>query len=156
MKHLERVTIYTLLLCVSNVLLYFVFTKENKKNDATENVTQTQIEENSSPKNLFGIESDDKKLLEKLIKDNKDVPYHALATLVYVRQKRVAPPNFLGGRTFQNREKLLPKIKNEKYQEWDVHPKKEGKNRGAERLVTSANQAYYTKDHYQSFIQIKE
>ena len=42
-----------------------------------------------------------------------------------------------------------------KYKEWDVHKKVKGKNRGAERLVTGSDgRAYYTDDHYGSFIQI--
>ena len=42
------------------------------------------------------------------------------------------------------------------YKEWDVNPKKPGKNRGAERLITGDNRsAYYTKDHYKTFIQFK-
>jgi ribonuclease T1 len=80
--------------------------------------------------------------------------------LDYIELNQKAPEGFVGGRTFKNREGLLPK-KDENgklffYQEWDVHLKERGKNRGAERLVTSnLGNAYYTKDHYQSFIKIK-
>jgi len=66
----------------------------------------------------------------------------------------------VGGRIFYNREKRLP-ILNENsqkinYREWDVHEKVKGVNRGPERLITSEETAYYTKDHYKTFIYIKE
>ena len=83
-----------------------------------------------------------------------EVPEKALKVLQYVRANHSAPDGYVGGRVFQNREKLLPQ--NEKYQEWDVNPKVEGQNRGAERLVTSEKNAYYTQDHYRSFVKIQE
>ena len=83
-----------------------------------------------------------------------EVPEKALKVLHYVRANHSAPDGYVGGRVFQNREKLLPQ--NEKYQEWDVNPKVEGQNRGAERLVTSEKNAYYTQDHYRSFVKIQE
>lgn len=43
-----------------------------------------------------------------------------------------------------------------KYQEWDVNPKIEGRNRGVERLVTgNDDRAWYTKNHYKTFTQLK-
>lgn len=89
-----------------------------------------------------------------------EIPPYALETLEYVLEHQEAPAGYVGGRTFQNRERLLPKT-NEKgeslrYQEWDVHPKERGENRGAERLVTSSDgSAYFTSDHYRSFQKIK-
>ena len=61
------------------------------------------------------------------------------------------PPGYVGGRTFQNRERVLPRGR---YREYDVHPKVPGKNRGAERIVVEqrSGKAYYTADHYRSFI----
>lgn len=94
------------------------------------------------------------------INDEKDIPSYVIEVLDYIELNQKAPEGFVGGRTFKNREGLLPK-KDENgklffYQEWDVHLKERGKNRGAERLVTSnLGNAYYTKDHYQSFIKIK-
>lgn len=92
--------------------------------------------------------------------DAKSVPPYVLETLEYVLEHKEAPNGYVGGRTFQNRERLLPKTDNNgqklSYQEWDVHPKEEGKNRGAERLITSSQgEAYYTNDHYRSFTKIK-
>ncbi len=88
------------------------------------------------------------------------VPQKALEVLKYVRENEKAMDGYVGGRVFGNREKLLPE-QNEKgnpmqYQEWDVNPKTEGKNRGTQRLITSRNgRAWYTGDHYRSFIEIK-
>ena len=43
------------------------------------------------------------------------------------------------------------------YREWDINPKPSGPGgRGAERLVTGSDgSAYYTADHYQTFIRIR-
>jgi ribonuclease T1 len=92
--------------------------------------------------------------------DQNGVPAYALETLEYILEHDEAPDGYVGGRTFQNREGILPKSnssgKKYQYREWDVHPKVEGQNRGAERLVTSNEQdAYFTSDHYRSFKKIK-
>jgi ribonuclease T1 len=70
------------------------------------------------------------------------------------------PPGYEGGRTFHNAEGLLPKTDAEgrpiHYREWDVNPKLPGVNRGAERLVTGSDgSAYYTADHYRTFVKIR-
>jgi guanyl-specific ribonuclease Sa len=92
--------------------------------------------------------------------DQNGVPAYALETLEYILEHDEAPDGYVGGRTFQNREGILPKSnssgKKYQYREWDVHPKVDGKNRGAERLVTSNEKdAYFTSDHYRSFKKIK-
>lgn len=89
------------------------------------------------------------------------VPSYALEVLRYVRRNGQAPDGYVGGREFQNREKKLPakdsQNKRIRYSEWDVRPKVQGKNRGAERLVTgSDHSAWYSKDHYKTFIKIDE
>lgn len=90
----------------------------------------------------------------------QNIPDYVYQTLAYVSQYGKPPENFVGGRNFQNRERRL-KQKDEQgnridYREWDVYPKRKGQSRGAERLITgSDNSAYYTSDHYKSFIQIK-
>ena len=60
-------------------------------------------------------------------------------------------PGYVGGRTFQNRERRLPPGQ---YREYDVDPKIPGQNRGPERLVIEqqTGKAYYTGDHYVTFI----
>lgn len=81
---------------------------------------------------------------------------HVLETLEYVLEHNKAPEGYAGGRTFQNREGILPRGPLLRYQEWDVHPKSPGENRGAERLLTcSDGSAYYTDDHYRSFVKLK-
>jgi ribonuclease T1 len=92
-------------------------------------------------------------------KNNRDIPKNVLDVLSFVRDNGVAPDGFVGGRTFQNREKQLEKSTADgrkiKYQEWDVFPKTKGKNRGAHRLVTGDDgSAWYTSDHYKTFKRI--
>jgi ribonuclease T1 len=86
---------------------------------------------------------------------NGAVPAKAYDLLKYIKANGSAPDGYVGGRTFMNREKRLPKTDasgNIKYQEWDVNPKKKGKNRGTERVITGSNSsAYYTGDHYKTF-----
>ncbi len=87
------------------------------------------------------------------------VPTYVLETLQFIRRNGHAPEEYVGGREFQNKEKHLP-AKNDqnkriRYSEWDVHPKVKGQNRGPERLVTgSDHSAYFTKDHYKTFLKI--
>jgi len=88
------------------------------------------------------------------------IPVHARETLAYVRQHGYAPPGYVGGRVFGNYEGQLPrynaKRKRIEYREWDVRPRAEGKNRGAERLVTGNDgRAWYTADHYRTFLEVK-
>lgn len=89
------------------------------------------------------------------------VPGYALEVLRYIRRNGEAPAGFTGGREFENREKKLPakdaQNKRIRYSEWDVHKKIKGKSRGAERLVTgSDHSAWYSKDHYKTFMKIEE
>lgn len=88
------------------------------------------------------------------------VPTKALQVLKYARENGVSMDGYVGGRRFGNFEKLLPKNdasgKRINYQEWDVNPKTQGKNRGTERLITGSDgKAYYTNDHYRSFVEVK-
>jgi len=88
------------------------------------------------------------------------VPQKVIAVWNYVKKNGEAMPGYVGGREFKNREKKLP-IRNGngkliQYQEWDVNPKVKGVNRGAERLVTDdEGNAYFTDNHYKSFIKIE-
>ncbi|AFK03462.1 guanine-specific ribonuclease N1 and T1 [Emticicia oligotrophica DSM 17448] len=88
------------------------------------------------------------------------IPKKVYEVLNYVKENGVAPDGYVGGRKFGNYEKILPQKDDSgrriNYQEWDVNPKKQGKNRGAERLVTGSDgRAYYTNNHYKSFVEIK-
>jgi ribonuclease T1 len=89
-----------------------------------------------------------------------NAPDKALKVLKYVRENGVAIEGYVGGRKFGNYEGLLPKNDASgnriNYQEWDVNPKVNGKNRGTERLITSSDgKAYYTDDHYRSFVEVR-
>lgn len=99
-------------------------------------------------------------MAKEVAKNNPKIPLKVIHTLVYIRKYDEAPKGYKGGQQFFNREKLLPqnskKGKPIKYREWDVNPLVKGKNRGAERLVTSQKSAYYTDDHYRSFTQMEE
>jgi ribonuclease T1 len=84
--------------------------------------------------------------------DQEAIPVSARETLKAIESRHGHPlPGYIGGRTFQNRERTLPRGR---YREYDVHPKVPGKNRGAERIVIDqrSGKAYYTADHYRSFI----
>jgi ribonuclease T1 len=87
---------------------------------------------------------------------HSDVPAYALEVLDYVKKNNRAPEGFVGGRTFENRENRLPDQGGIHYREWDVHPKVQGQNRGAERLITGSDRsAWYTGNHYRTFIRIE-
>src|SRR5262249_14281556 len=93
------------------------------------------------------------------IKLPEGVPDKVARVLEHIDKYGRAHKGYVGGRTFGNREKRLPRSdqagKPIRYQEWDVNPKIRGKNRGAERLVTGSDgSAYYTSDHYKTFIKI--
>ena len=88
------------------------------------------------------------------------VPAKVATVLHHIDTNHKAPPGFEGGRTFHNEEKRLPQKDKGgnaiSYQEWDVNPKVQGANRGAERLVTGSDgSAYYTSDHYRTFTKIR-
>lgn len=84
-----------------------------------------------------------------------DIPAKAMETLRYIRAHNGdPPPGYVGGTIFQNRERRLPPGQ---YKEYDVDPQGRG-GRNAERLVIEqrSGQAYYTDDHYETFIPISE
>ncbi len=62
-----------------------------------------------------------------------------------------ALPGYVGGKTFQNRERRLPRGR---YKEYDVNRRVRGRPRDAERLVIEQDtgKAYYTNDHYRTFV----
>ena len=94
----------------------------------------------------------------------RGVPAKVATVLMYVDQHERAPDGYEGGRTFHNYgshgDESLPRRDARgraiRYREWDVNPKVPGKNRGPQRLVTGSDgSAYYTSDHYRSFIKIR-
>ena len=93
-----------------------------------------------------------------------ELPARVRRTLAYVDSgdwpAAANAPGPRGGDTFRNAERRLPaKSANGKrisYREWDVNPKKRGRGRDAERIVTGSDgSAYYTLDHYDSFTKIR-
>lgn len=82
-----------------------------------------------------------------------DVPAKAYDTLRYIQTRGGnAPPGYQGDTVFENREGRLPPGQ---YKEYDVDPRMSG-GRNAERLVINqrTGQAYYTRDHYETFVSI--
>lgn len=76
----------------------------------------------------------------------------AREVLAAVEARRGEPlAGYVGGRTFQNRERRLPPGR---YREYDLYPKVPGQDRGPERLVVerATGRAYYTGDHYRTFV----
>ncbi|WP_447985115.1 ribonuclease domain-containing protein [Nitrospira sp. Nam74] len=79
-------------------------------------------------------------------------PLKAQEILEAVQKRHGEPlPGYAGGRTFHNRERILPPGH---YREYDVNPRIAGRSRGPERLVIEqrTGKAYYTGDHYVTFI----
>ena len=80
-----------------------------------------------------------------------EIPGKARAVLAEIQKRNgEPPPGYVGGRTFSNRERRLPRGR---YREYDVNPKKSGRNRGTERIVIEqrTGKAYYSRDHYETF-----
>ena len=95
---------------------------------------------------------------------NSDAPTRVLATLVEIAAGRwpdsANAPGTKGGITFRNSEGRLPAVGagggRVVYQEWDVNAKKNGQGRDAERIVTGNDgSAWYTLDHYDTFVRIR-
>ena len=89
-----------------------------------------------------------------------EIPSKVYDILKYVETFHEPKQGYAGGRVFHNYEGLLPKRNTAgnkiKYREWDVNPKNGVLKRGKERLVTGDDKsAWYTKDHYKSFIKIR-
>jgi ribonuclease T1 len=80
-----------------------------------------------------------------------EVPEKARVLLAEIQKRKgEPPPGYVGGRTFGNRERRLPRGN---YREYDVNPRKRGKSRGTERIVIEqrTGKAYYSRDHYETF-----
>ncbi|WP_291079903.1 ribonuclease domain-containing protein [Dietzia sp. UBA5065] len=92
------------------------------------------------------------------------IPAHVLDTLALIDAgdwpDAADAPGTRGGDRFGNRERLLPRAAADgspvAYREWDVNPKPRGGGRDAERIVTGSDgSAWYTADHYSSFVRIR-
>ena len=85
----------------------------------------------------------------------RDLPPEALQALVLI--KRGGPfPYAQDGRTFANRERLLPQRKRGYYREYTVSAPG-ARDRGPRRIVAGQpGEYYYSEDHYRSFKRIRE
>lgn len=84
-----------------------------------------------------------------------DLPAEARRTLAVIRAGGPFP-YAQDGRTFGNREKLLPQRDRGYYREYTVRTP-DARDRGARRIVAGrGGEYYYTADHYRSFGRIRE
>lgn len=82
-----------------------------------------------------------------------DLPAEAVETLELIDSGGPFPYD-RDGVTFENREEILPQHSDGYYQEYTV-PTPGSDDRGARRIVTgSADEFYWTDDHYSSFSRI--
>jgi ribonuclease T1 len=135
---------------------FFASSKNTEKESNLQNV--------STPKNQGNIQSTAPKEATTESSNHysgkEEIPQKVYEILKYIKSNGKAMDGYVGGRVFQNREKQLPMNDNGgnkiNYQEWDVNPKVNGKNRGAERMVTGSDgRSWYTTDHYRTFTEIK-
>jgi ribonuclease T1 len=91
-----------------------------------------------------------------------DLPLEARATIELIYQNGPFA-HAQDGKTFGNREKLLPQRARGYYREYTVPTPGEAgrarsaRDRGARRVVTgNGGELYYTDDHYRSFRRIRE
>lgn len=152
--------------------LFSISCNSSAKRDGARSASNSEMN-TSSNRDTYGAVSDDqneptKKVRGKKQSDNtvapneatNNIPPKVYKILKHIKDNGKAPEGYVGGRIFQNRERQLPTKDSNgqkiKYQEWDVNPKKKGKNRGTERLVTGSDgKNWYTDDHYQTFTEVK-
>ena len=85
----------------------------------------------------------------------KDLPAEARATIALIRADGPFP-HAQDGKTFGNREKLLPPRPRGYYREYTVRTPG-ARDRAARRIVAGrSGELYYTEDHYRSFRRIRE
>lgn len=136
------------------LLALFIFACQPGHSSQQENIQTSQNQ--TSPENSQRQETKQK---VRANHRNEVIPEKAYTVLAYIRKYNRAPDGYVGGRKFGNYERRLPQKdlagKPVKYREWDVNRKTKGKNRGPQRLVTSNEKAWYTADHYETFIELK-
>lgn len=126
-------------LCIIAVAFLFVF--KNNRKEATTVSTKSEV-----AKSEHSMEG--------------SIPPEAFTTWAYIQTHQTAPNGYIGGRVFKNLEKhlpILPPNQHTGYVEWDIYPKVKGENRGPHRLVSyQFKRAWYTPDHYNTFIELKK
>ena len=91
--------------------------------------------------------------------NSSSIPKCAYDTLDYIKDHNGAPPKgYKGGSPFANDGRdgsaRLPDCY-APYYEYDVHPKVPGESRGNERIVVGNGAAFYTPNHYRTFLQME-
>ncbi len=144
----RRTILSVLLITAGFVIAFFIFNGldvfKTSIDLTNENIVQTASTSSTPPS----------------IKVTDSIPDYVRSTYQFIKKHSDAPHGYYGGRSFQNREKRLPQRGRNgasiQYREWDVHPRRDGIDRGAERLVTGSDgSAWYTADHYRSFIPVE-
>jgi ribonuclease T1 len=126
--------------------LWILLSCENPSHDAESSEAQERSSVETAPKQLAGSTEN---------AQERTAPKRAYDLLLQVQQRQgEPPPGYVGGREFRNRERRLPKGQ---YREYDLNPKIQGRPRDAERIVIEqkTGKAYYTGDHYRSFIPLE-
>ena len=87
------------------------------------------------------------------------IPKEAYNTLNYIDQNGRPPQGYKGGKIFhndgRNGGRVLPGD-GITYKEYDIHPKVSGVPRNAQRIVIGSDgSAWYTADHYLSFVKMR-
>lgn len=137
-----------LILILGLIIAFFIFNGSDFISSLPNNNTENHLTEMATANENSSSESTD------------SIPDYVRNTYNFILKHGDAPHGYYGGRTFQNREKRLP-LKTPRgqaihYREWDVHPRRGGVDRGAERLVTGDDgSAWFTANHYQTFFLIE-
>lgn len=137
-----------LLLILGLFIAFFIFNKSDFTTPLFNDNSGNQLTEGTSVGSNPSAETTD------------SIPDYVRKTYNFILKHGDAPHGYYGGRNFKNREKRLPvKMLNGEsiyYREWDVHPRRDGIDRGAERLVTGSDgSAWFTADHYGTFFFIE-
>ena len=118
----------------------------------------------TAPRSSAQKSASQKSTTQKRSTQSSKIPTHALGTLELIDAGQwpdaADAPGTRGGINFRNNEGLLPRTGSDgrrlRFQEWDVNPKKPGRSRDAERIITADDgSAWYTDDHYRSFTRIR-
>lgn len=136
------------------ILLALIVSACNGTRSEEKTVSNNDFDGRSVKENVSTPRSDRSKTV------SNEIPPKVYEVLGYIRQHNMAPDGYVGGKRFGNFERRLPlkdgNGKKMNYREWDVNPKRQGQNRGSERLITGSDRrAWYTSDHYGSFTEIR-
>lgn len=128
--------------------------------DGKKEISRINIAINDDKKSTASTDFPNEDVVSPNKKNAAYIPSKVYQTLSFIQKNNRAPEGYVGGRKFGNYEHRLPDRdasgKEIGYQEWDVNPKVNGQNRGAQRLVTGSDgRAWYTNNHYESFTEVE-